>query len=414
MIGREEGFGRFSGQAIQVDLVSGILTCVALVLVPVLNTSAALLFLLFGTLTIAVRPSMSFSEIWQNKALLILPAFCCLSVVWSEVGSLTLRFAVQLTATFLIAIVLASRLTSRLFLKTIFVVLLATIVVSTLFGTYRETGALLGFYGSKNAMGIAAALATVMAVGLLGFAGERMWLRLVAVAGVLAGVDAVIRAQSVGAMGYMVVGIGAYFSIIWLRRIPLIRRLVASAFLIFLMLLAVALIAANSDTVAEAVLDTTGKDITLTGRTDLWRVAIDLISERPLLGVGYQAFWVRGNPTAETLWELFDIQSRSGFNFHNTYLSNAVEIGIIGVTIQVFLIGAAVVQSARLSLRTGDRPAALMFAISIMFLASTAIEALVFFQFNLTSVLFVAIIIYGSRRQSSIASERDHGELAWK
>ena len=49
----------------------------------------------------------------------------------------------------------------------------------------------------------------------------------------------------------------------------------------------------RADTLAELAclfLDLTGKDITLTGRTDLWTVALVQISERPLLGVGFQAF----------------------------------------------------------------------------------------------------------------------------
>ena len=35
-----------------------------------------------------------------------------------------------------------------------------------------------------------------------------------------------------------------------------------------------------------------GKDATLTGRTGIWSAVIDSIAKRPLLGYGYQAFWL--------------------------------------------------------------------------------------------------------------------------
>ena len=94
------------------------------------------------------------------------------------------------------------------------------------------------------------------------------------------------------------------------------------------------LLSSMTDELAKAFLDLTGKDITLTGRTDLWAVAFQEIAERPVLGTGFQAFWVQGNPLAEQLWAMFGIGSRAGFHFHNTLISNTVEIGLVGATLQ--------------------------------------------------------------------------------
>jgi exopolysaccharide production protein ExoQ len=100
----------------------------------------------------------------------------------------------------------------------------------------------------------------------------------------------------------------------------------------------IVLLIVHIDAVSAAILAATGKDITLTGRTDLWRIGLEQIAERPWLGTGYQAFWQPGNPEAEHLWRAFGIASRTGFHFHNLYLSNAVEIGIPGAALQaVFL-----------------------------------------------------------------------------
>jgi exopolysaccharide production protein ExoQ len=110
---------------------------------------------------------------------------------------------------------------------------------------------------------------------------------------------------------------------------------------------------------AAMILSATGKDITLTGRTDLWRVPRWMRSpNRPWLGHGYQAFWRIGNPEAEHLWRAFGIESRSGFHFHNLYLSNAVEIGMIGAGIQAMLLASLGRLTLRLALVSTDHRAA--------------------------------------------------------
>jgi hypothetical protein len=122
--------------------------------------------------------------------------------------------------------------------------------------------------------------------------------------------------------------------------------------------------------VADAILAATGKDITLTGRTDLWRVGLEQIAERPWLGQGYQAFWQPGNPEAEHLWRAFGIESRTGFHFHNLYLSNAVEIGIPGAALQaVFLSSSGSRRSALRWPRSTTAPPFL--AMTVMVLAMT-------------------------------------------
>ena len=42
----------------------------------------------------------------------------------------------------------------------------------------------------------------------------------------------------------------------------------------------------------DFLFDLLGKDVTLTGRTGIWSAVLDSIAKRPLLGYGYQAFWL--------------------------------------------------------------------------------------------------------------------------
>ena len=63
-------------------------------------------------------------------------------------------------------------------------------------------------------------------------------------------------------------------------------------------------------------------------------------AETPVVGIGYQAYWVQGFSEAERLWAEFYITSRSGFHFHNTYIEVLVELGFVGLV----LIGVVMVR----------------------------------------------------------------------
>ena len=390
-----QGFGRVGVRRADIELWFGAASLAALVLVPILNSPAAFGFLLAGIVVLALRPTATLTALLAHRRLLVLPVFCTLSVLWSQVPALSFRFGLQLTATFVIAIVLASRLSLRTFLTTIFAVLFAAIAFGIATGTFRsDTGALLGYYASKNAMAGAASLLALIAIAIAATPGKSRGMRFIAAIGALVGIAATVLAQSAGALMYLTVGVGGFFAIIVLRPARPAKRILIGSFALLGIALGGILFSLYADAIAATLLDFTGKDMTLTGRTDLWRIALRMIAERPALGVGYQAFWVQGSAPAETLWMMFGIEARSGFNFHNTYISNAVEIGLIGVAIQTAMIFASVLLSARLALRTGNGGAALLFAISLMSLAMTPIEVAVFFQFSLPSVLVVATIVY--------------------
>ncbi len=388
------GFGRFNGRAVSLDTCLGISALAALVLVPVLHTPAALLFLLSGTLLFVGRPTSALATLLRYRALLVLPLFCVLSTVWSIYPALSLRYGIQLSATVVIAILIADRIQVSAIILTLFSTLFALVFLSVMLGPYRtDTGALVGLFGSKNEMALAATLFTILSFGLLASPEPPRIIRLCALAGCVLGLSATVLAQSAGALGYLPIGIGAFLSVLLLRRLRRPVRIVAGLFLSLTLALTAIVITARIDAVAAAFFDLTGKDMTLTGRVDLWRVALNLIAERPLLGSGYQAFWVQGHAAAEALWDSFGIDGRAGFNFHNTYLSNAVEIGVIGVLIEAIVLAVAVVQSGRLALMTGSRGAALLFALMVMLATMTLLEAPIFFQFSLWTVLVIVTVV---------------------
>lgn len=388
-------FGRFSGRMPDTMGLAAVLALAALALEPIVGTLAALAFLLSGLFLMAHRPGEAIVDLADARLIMVLPVYCMASALWSEAPAASLRSGVQLTLTFVFAVLVARRLPPGRFLIGVVGVLSVIVALSMTTGSYRaDTGALTGFFSSKNAMGSAAALLAVMAAGMIGATGATRLVRAGAMLGLLIGAGGVVLAQSIGALVAMGIGLATYPVLAVLRRLSLRLQVVASVACALMAGLLVVLLTANLDAVAAFVLSATGKDLTLTGRTDLWRIALDEIAERPLLGQGFQAFWRVGNPAAEDLWRMFGIETRSGFHFHNLYLSNAVEIGILGAAMQAALLVWLCVASLRLALATRDARAATLLAVSVMVLSITPLEVPAFFAFSLQTFILVAGLVY--------------------
>lgn len=85
---------------------------------------------------------------------------------------------------------------------------------------------------------------------------------------------------------------------------------------------------------AEKLVTFLGKDLTLTGRTDIWVRVIDKIQHRPLLGYGYQGFWQGWESIGAEIWRG---EGWSVPHAHNGFLDLCLELGLLGLSI--FLIG---------------------------------------------------------------------------
>jgi len=79
-----------------------------------------------------------------------------------------------------------------------------------------------------------------------------------------------------------------------------------------------------------------GKDMTFTGRTDLWITLIGITTtSNILIGVGYGGFWVYGSPN---LIKLYAIVHDTPIQAHNGYIDITIETGFIGLTMVIIMI----------------------------------------------------------------------------
>lgn len=106
-----------------------------------------------------------------------------------------------------------------------------------------------------------------------------------------------------------------------------VGRVLTVVSLVAVITLAVSAVVIMPDRV-NAALGLIGEDLTFTGRTDLWEDIMVEVKKHPVLGAGYQTFWVVDNPDLGRIYELYIwLPTQS----HNGYLDIWNELGIIGL-----------------------------------------------------------------------------------
>jgi exopolysaccharide production protein ExoQ len=77
-----------------------------------------------------------------------------------------------------------------------------------------------------------------------------------------------------------------------------------------------------------------GRDLTLTGRTDIWNAMLEMIWERPLLGYGFNGFWRDwDSEITASLWRTLQWECPYG---HNGFMDLLAELGISGLAVFLF------------------------------------------------------------------------------
>jgi O-antigen ligase len=85
----------------------------------------------------------------------------------------------------------------------------------------------------------------------------------------------------------------------------------------------------------ESLLKTFGKDLTFTGRTDLWASVFELTKKRLLFGYGFGGFWVANSPMLE---KIFAEQMWLPNQSHLGYLDILTETGLVGFILFILIV----------------------------------------------------------------------------
>jgi exopolysaccharide production protein ExoQ len=80
------------------------------------------------------------------------------------------------------------------------------------------------------------------------------------------------------------------------------------------------------------LVETVGRDSTLTGRTDLWKILLS-VNEHPFLGAGFESFWL--GERLEKIWGMLPWRANEA---HNGYLEVFLNLGLVGLALLVVVI----------------------------------------------------------------------------
>jgi len=272
----------------------------------------------------------------SNKLLLLLLGIALISVLWSAVPEVTLRRSVALAGTTLFGVYLAARFSLseqlRLVAWALGIAALTSFVVALILPSFGISSGGMGGEGwrgvfdHKNNLGRLMTLSTLVFL-LLAVSSRRY--RWIAWAGFGLSVSLVLLSNSATALVVFL----ALLTLLPLNRALQWRHILVVPFLIGAMLLGVCIVVwllSNADT----LLDFMGKDVTLSGRTELWSAVVDMIGNCPWLGYGYSGFWL-GREGGSAYVLLVTLSNHP--HAHNGFLDLWLDLGLLGVS--VFTLG---------------------------------------------------------------------------
>lgn len=173
-------------------------------------------------------------------------------------------------------------------------------------------------------------------------------------------------------------------------RLPAIRRRAARFGLYFIGALLLLFIANATFDLGAAFVELVGRDMTFTGRTDIWKL---VLSEpiNPVLGVGFYSFWL--GDRVDRLSEAFFYKLNQA---HNGYLETYLNTGYLGVALLLIALVAGI-NRVKKSVAAGSPYAALRLAFIATILFYNMTEA-TFNRLNLVwFVLLLALMDYSAQ-----------------
>lgn len=279
----------------------------------------------------------------SNPFLWLFLLWCTASVLWSAYPGSTLKKVIQLygVAAMALAFQCASWRPARfadIVRATSSWIILLSIPFALLFpdiGIHHggdTDGKWKGLTNNKNTLGLMAAF--TLFLWLHAYFAGRARLRTTAFWCLLS-VVVMVLAQSATAFG--IAAICGPLVVLLLRTPPDWRRLVlptalAVAALVALGWLVMAMIVGSPSfvDVFAPIAALFGKDITLTGRTDIWVMTLEEAARHPLHGIGYGAFWL--GPESRAGW-IIEALYWVPWQGHNAYIDLYNETGLVGLAL---------------------------------------------------------------------------------
>lgn len=271
----------------------------------------------------------------RSPLIFVVVGLSAVSVAWSWTPDATVKQSIALIGSSMFGLYLATRysLKQQLHLLgwTFGIIAVLSVVFAVLLPQYGvmggiHAGAWRGVFMHKNGLGGRMTTSVIIFSILMFSVRQYRW---IPGGGALLSMALIVLSRSTSAL------LNTVFLLMALAILQVIRWRYRSR------MLAIALLTLTIETLmvmfvvyAEDFANFLGKDLTLTGRTDLWQITWEMIQRYPWLGYGYDGFWHGLEGPSVTVW------LATGWKMthpHNGFLALWLDLGILGLTL--FLIG---------------------------------------------------------------------------
>lgn len=308
-----------------------------------IKNQVVFLFLFFSSLIILFkRYDRIFSFIRSEKYLGLFVLICLLSAVWSDYPFLSFKRSFQLFVMFLIVVEALVNIDPKILLKQVKVVVSLYLffnlyacrfipaAIDPVFGTWR------GIEVQKNLLAQTTLFCLLSSIVLFNFDKAR-FSKIYDSLLILTSLLIIYKAHSsTGIIAVTIImSMGLVFQIESIFNSLGIGRSVLGLTFLFILSLSIIFIIFSSE-IFGLIPGYFGKDMTLSGRVDIWEFALNDIEKKMLLGYGFATYWIMGSSRLEIFASYFQ-----GFKVneaHNGYLEILLQLGVVGFIFFLFVI----------------------------------------------------------------------------
>lgn len=152
----------------------------------------------------------------------------------------------------------------------------------------------------------------------------------------------------------------------------------------------------------ESIVNSLGRDPTLTGRIPLWTALIS-IGKNKLFGFGYQSFWVGDNYPSGEIYKIIRWHPAHG---HNGYIDIFLQLGWVGFAIIVLLLIYLLIRHFSLSLH-GEKNSEFWVIFLIVFLVRNVVESGLLSHNNIYTVfLLLSVLVLKNNRKINLKQDQ--------
>lgn len=254
-----------------------------------------------------------------------------------------------------------------------------------------------GYMLGKNYLGECSGIAFLLSLHEVRYRGARRWIGLL-MTGVAVANLILANSKTAMALSFLAPALAVFFMALWKwKRIspPLVIFSVVAVYLV---------VSTISSFNVYRISYILYHDSTFTGRQSIWNFALSEIDARPLLGWGYQSFWLVG-PDAPSVVEAPGFVKNMP-NAHNGYIDAMLELGWVGFVLLLTFLSTTLHACGRIVDRSPGR-GLLLLSLFIYIAISNGLESTLVrgYEFLWITFLFVAAEI-GRHGQAVPATAR--------